>query len=570
MPPIHPALQFWVTYLRHSDVFGKTLTEDLLIVELKTFRQLDLLTLLSKINLLLQNEPRQNRDVQPALCTSFFPAQTRAKLDATARRFKKNDPTERTIVVFHQFQIINLIKLALLHCTDDFGTVINSEEERWRFGLCCLMMNDLLTPEVEATAGQEHAEIIENIIRASHAAKEDRFGYGLARAYELFVEIPKQLRTHPQFYDFPTMFERATGFSVEDYLALGFSLFTWWADVNLTTVMSSSHTYLHPERFFERSQGDRKKFDRIFKLFSLSADACREELVKEKALLPEAWQFRYCNVTLEKYPLIRTEAGLICASMRFLQAKLTRNVFYMVSNVLPAADTKRYRDFFGRVFEQYVRRVLERTFATRSLIAHYGASHEEAGEAVIVYPRVLMIFEAKSSRLSLDLNRSGDPAKFRQALESIVVAGCKQMERVIQDFKEGRFTIPKVSHYEIGRFYPVLVTIEALPQEYFTRRQLDELIAQAGVFLDLSIAPLTLLSIEELEYLEPLLRTLTLVEILGDKAGNDGFRDISMKNYLYLTHGELPKNEALEARFEEITEYLECLLQLKDPKPANR
>jgi hypothetical protein len=178
-----------------------------------------------------------------------------------------------------------------------------------------------------------------------------------------------------------------------------------------------------------------------------------------------------------------------------------------------------------------------------------------------------VIFEAKSSRLSLDLNRSGDQAKFRQALDEIVVAGCKQIERVIRDFQEGQFAIPKVSRFEIDRFYPVLVTVESLPQEYFTRRQLDELIAQAGVFRGLSIAPLLLLSIEELEYLEPVLRTLTLVEILGNKAGHDGYRDISMKNYLYLTLGELPRNEALEARFEQITKYLESLLQLKDPAP---
>jgi hypothetical protein len=361
MKTVHPALQFWVTYIRHSDVFGDTVTEDRLVVELKNFRRLPLLTLLSRINLVLHNEPRQNRNLQPALCTSFFPGETVKKLDNTAKRFKKNDPTDRSIVVFHQFQIINLIKLALLHCSDDSGSGIDAEEERWHFGRCCLMMNDLLTPKIEATKEQEHSEILENIIRASYAEKEDRFGYGLARASELFVEIPKHLVNHPQFFDFPTTFEQATGFSIEDYLALGFSLFTWWADVNLATVMSSPHIYLHPDWFFVRSQGDRKKFERIFGLFSLSADACKEELLKEKALLSDAWQFPYSNVTLEKYPLIQTSNGLICSSMRFLQAKLTRNVFYMVSNVLSTDDTKRYRDFFGRIFEQYVRRLLDRT-----------------------------------------------------------------------------------------------------------------------------------------------------------------------------------------------------------------
>jgi hypothetical protein len=40
-----------------------------------------------------------------------------------------------------------------------------------------------------------------------------------------------------------------------------------------------------------------------------------------------------------------------------------------------------------------------------------------------------------------------------------------------------------------------------------------------------------------------------MVEILGGKNGNQGNRDISMKNYVYLRYGTIPENEAMKERF---------------------
>jgi hypothetical protein len=54
-----------------------------------------------------------------------------------------------------------------------------------------------------------------------------------------------------------------------------------------------------------------------------------------------------------------------------------------------------------------------------------------------------------------------------------------------------------------------------------------------------------------------------MVEILGGKNGNQGNKDISMKNYVYLQYGTIPENEAIKERLFEIAEYIDTLLNLE-------
>jgi hypothetical protein len=454
----------------------------------------------------------------------------------------------------------------LSHLEEKSGDPIDSAEQRWRFGMCCLMMNDILSPDLDEKVDNEEKRtaVLEGIVRGNYFEKEDRFANGFVRSHEFFVELPRKLRSHPQFYDFPSRFHEMTGLTIQDYLALGFAVKSWWADVTLENIgKAAARIYLNPIAFFSPCKADPGKFKPIFDLLAITPDVARDELATEKASLKESWQVRFSNLTLEKRPLLNTPDGILCASLRFLDWKFTRNMFHTISNNLPAPDTKAYRDFFGRIFEEYVRSLLVRCFHKRCVMEHYGASHQEAGEAVIVYPRALIIVEAKSSRLSLEVNRSGDMSGFRKAVRDTVIAGTKQIDRVISDFASGLFRIENVKSYDIGRIYPVIVTAESMPQEFFTRTELDKMLEEARVFQDPVVAPLTLLSIDELEILEPLLNITTMVEILGGKNGNQGNKDISMKNYVYLQYGTIPENEAIKERLFEIAEYIDTLLNLE-------
>ena len=473
-------------------------------------------------------------------------------------------PMERRFAVFSEFQLVNLAKLAILHTSDESGTSISTDGERFRFGKCCLMMHDLLIPEIPILGDTNRPEVltrlIETMIPIYLFQDHERFEHTFVRAHELFGDIPKQMQNHPQFFDIASAFEEATGMSVSEYLGLGWTLWKWWSGINMETIAKSEQIVINPKTFFKDVHDDQGKCEAIFDQFSLPADAYRAKLEQERDSLAEGWQFRNSNVTIEKYPLVGLGEVLVCVSMKCLTRKLTTNLFFIVNNSLPEKEMVRFRTFFGHVFEEYVRSILKRSLQGRCLIENYGKSQEEAAEAILVYPRVLVIVEAKSSRLSLETVRSGEIESYRTALKKVVVAGCKQIERVIQDFKEGRYTIKGVDPNQIDRFYLLIVTIHSFPQETFIRKEIDRLLAQECIFQDTHIAPVTLVSIEELEYLEPLLETLTMVEMLGEKTGNPTYHEISMKNFLYSRFGTPPINQAIRSRYHELGEYVKNLL----------
>jgi hypothetical protein len=563
----HPALKFWIISLGFKDLFEESVSETELITLLKTFKRTELLLLLSKIGLVLHNDKDAHwysPQVQMFLITAFLDALTKRALHKKLREFQGEDSAQKHFAVFAELQIVNLMKLAILHCSDEHGADISSEEERFRFGKCCLIMNDLLRPPLPDMDEENKEEVMlrmkEEIIRNHLFQDNEIFSDAFVRSHELFWELPPQLSEDPQFFDIPGAFQKATGFTPPEFLGIGFSLWSWWSEVTMTTVGTSQQIVINPKTFFQNVKMHRSKCDAIFKQLSLPADRYRFNLSEEHSSLTEEWHTRYSNVTLEQYPIIETGGVLVCLSMKFLSRKLTRNLFYTVNNSLLYGEADKFRAFFGRVFEEYVRRLLRRYLGKRCLIETYAAEKAEAGEAVLVYPRVLVIIEAKSTRLSLDIVRFGDLATYRGAIGRVLIHGCKQVDRVIRDFKSGTFRINNVRPSNIGRFYPVLVTIQSFPQDHLLCSEFDKLLAQNKILNGDDIAPPTLISIGELEKLEPLLLKESMVEVLGRKTGDERYRTMSVNNFLFSFYEGLGPSEGMRQRFNEIGESLMNLI----------
>jgi hypothetical protein len=148
MPTPHPALNFWIVSLGYKDIFDESAREADLIALLKTFKRTELLVLLSKIGLVLHNDRAAHwyvPQVQMFLISAFLDSPTKRALQKKLQELTRANPGEKNFAIFAELQIVNLMKLAILHSSNDHGADISSEEERFRFGKCCLMMNDLLS-----------------------------------------------------------------------------------------------------------------------------------------------------------------------------------------------------------------------------------------------------------------------------------------------------------------------------------------------------------------------------------------------------------------------------------------
>ncbi len=567
----HSALEFWIISVGYKDIFEDALEEGDLISLLKTFNRFELLLLLSKIGLVLHNDrqdPWYTPKVQRFLIAAFLDTPTKNALHRKLNELAKAHGDNPRCALFAELQIINLMKLAILHCVDEGGTAISSEDERYRFGKCCLIMNDLLRPPLLAmTEESEEAvktKLKEEIIRNHLFQDNESFQHAFVRSHDLYWELPPQLSNDPQFFDIRGAFQNATGFTPPEYLGIGFSLWSWWSEVTMRTVGSSDHILINPKTFFQTVVKNRPKCDAIFQQLSLPANQYRDKLAEELSGLTEDWRAPYSNITLEQYPIIEIGGNLVCLSMKYLSRKLTRNIFYTINNSLSYAEADKFRAFFGRVFEEYIRRLLQRYLDKRCQIERYSTEKAEAGEAVLIYPRVLVIVEAKSSRLSLDIVRFGYLKMYQETISRVLIHGCKQIDRVIKDFKSRKFTIKGVNPSDVGRFYPLLVTVHTFPQDPLTCSEIEQLLNHEHLLEEEGIAPLTLISVGELEKLEPLLLKESMVNFLGRKTGDESYRTMSVNNFLFSFYKDLGPSDWMRERFKEIGESLMNLLFTKE------
>jgi len=548
MPPQHSLtlVQMFVTY---TDVFGGTVTEEDLVSFLKTLGKEKTLALLTQMGFILHNEKASDAVVQRYLAMQFLDLEDLSKIDGGIRRLKPDN--NGVLVLFSELQVLNLMKLVILHGTDDNDKDYTAEE-RLTLGRCCLMMNNLLMRPLPKRTNENTDEvrrmIRDELLRNGLFQYRERFASAFVRARELFLIIPETLKDHPEFFNIPAAFGKTAGMTLDEFLTAGYTIWAWWRGITMATLEGSEHFVINRKTFFTETVRQ-KLCENVMEQLCLSLEEYKAVLENERSCSDDAWHFRYTNMTIEHFPLVRSGDIIICLHMKALERMLTSNIFYVINNSLPENQRHRFRTFFGRVFEAYVRSILKRSLEKRCVMQTYGASGKEAGEAILVYPRTLILIEAKSSRLSPPVFTLGDFENYKASLRKIVVAGARQIQRVIDDFQAGEFVMEGVKRDNIGRFYPVIVTVHALPQEAFLRAEIDNLLREENVLQNSSVAPVTLLSIEELESLEPLMNTFSLLEILGDKTGNKDYNDVSMKSFLYDRHKTLPNNEFIRAQF---------------------
>jgi hypothetical protein len=548
MPP-QPSLTLVQMFVTYTDVFGGTVAEEDLVNFLKTLGKEKTLVLLTQIGFILHNEKASDATVQRYIATQCFDPEDLSNIDGVIRRLKENN--EGVLVLFSELQVLNLMKLVILHGSEDTNLDYTAEE-RLKFGRCCLMMNNLLMRPFPKRTNENTDEvrrmIRDELLRNGLFQYRERFGDAFMRARELFLTVPETLKDHPEFFNIPAAFAKAAGMTLDEFLTAGYTIWAWWREITMATLEGSAHFVINRKTFFTETVRQ-ELCEKVMEQLCLSLEEYKAVLENERSCSDGAWHSRYTNMTIEHFPLVRSGDIIICLHMKALERMLTSNIFYVINNSLPENQRHRFRTFFGRVFEAYVRSILKRSLEKRCVMQTYGGSGKEAGEAILVYPRALILIEAKSSRLSPHVFTLGDFENYKASLRRIVVAGARQIQRVIDDFQAGEFVMEGVRRDNIGRFYPVIVTVHALPQEAFLRAEIDNLLREENVLQNSSVAPVTLLSIEELEYLEPLMNTFSLLEILGDKTGNKDYNDVSMKSFLYDRYKTLPNNEFIRAQF---------------------
>jgi len=544
-------LRFILTFLTYREVFGQSAGYEALIGMLRGLRKAECLVLLAKINTILANETSYNGEVQHYLKSVFFRPDTLKAIIEAEKRLAAP-------VLFSELQILNLAKLAILHCSNEAGNTIETPEDREHLGICCLMMNDLIAPDGEDIKGlsrkQQRDYLIQESIRNLAFQAQDRFDYTLPRYYELMFDIPNSLKGDPQYMDIPGVFHEVADLELLDFFSLGFAVLARWLGMKIDTLADHPDFFLNEETWFRDAKMPANTSRKIFDFIRLPVLAYQDELDRELRNLRSEERWQYSHLSLEKYPVLQINGMDICLSLRFLMKKITENVFWVINDGLKDKErSDKFREFFGKVFEEYVRRLLRRTFRDRCLELRYGKSNQEAGDGIVVYPNDMILFEAKSARLFLHTARSGDLGAYERNLRDVLIRASTQLDRVIKDFKSGAFDVPGLKRSEFNRFHPVIVTVHSFPQEPLTWEFFQEIIVQHGLFQDKTIARPHLIDIEELEMAEGVLEEKDLLSLLNDKNAHNELRDVPFKNYLFQSfRGKIRRNKYLSERYHQL------------------
>src|SRR5438477_4931896 len=130
---------------------------------------------------------------------------------------------ERVDFVFHEGQVLNLIRLVILHSSPDQGFRCERSEEFWLLTRALLMVTDLMYPDERATDPREM--VFTSFTRSELFMHDERsVPYSMARNHDLFVMLPRIVPTRGKPFDVGGTFRTETGLQIEDYLGLGFGL----------------------------------------------------------------------------------------------------------------------------------------------------------------------------------------------------------------------------------------------------------------------------------------------------------------------------------------------------------
>ena len=171
-----------------------------------------------------------------------------------------------------------------------------------------------------------------------------------------------------------------------------------------------------------------------------------------------------------------------------------------------------------------------------------------------------MFLDATAMRIRFEATAvSSDVAAFDTDVDQIIVAKAQQLIDRIRDFRTALYDFGGVTARDIDRIYPVIVTIQSIPESTVVWGRIRDRLTSQGVLTDPGVEPLQLIDVEELEVLETILpQGVSLLDILQARAADPERRNIGLKNFLISRYRE-GANEFLRSEYRAIGDHAKRL-----------
>jgi hypothetical protein len=234
--------------------------------------------------------------------------------------------------------------------------------------------------------------------------------------------------------------------------------------------------------------------------------------------------------------------------------------------------------FYGHLIEAYVRDAMQRALPDSGLLARrvfgdfaYATGHGEGrtSDVVVLYGAAAVFMEVTTTRLRMEATvLVDDPAAVNADFEKIVIKKARQLHQQIEHFRQGRFNFEGVTAQHVPAIMPVVVTSDSIPMWTTTMDTIATTLQQRGLLQGAGIRPLRVIGVDEIEMLEPLVRTgHNLFDILQAHSDDEEYRNISLRNFLQARY-RVPLNEWLRGELNAIGSHAGYLLFGRDIRQA--
>jgi hypothetical protein len=292
----------------------------------------------------------------------------------------------------------------------------------------------------------------------------------------LTVEAAKETRD----LDVGAAWEQIAGMSLRKFLQVGFGYLAG----------AMSYPRLHP-MFPSRgalagllSEGDCEAF--------LRTVACTYEEFRELQRpyrvddpVYTKTEFNY----LVRRPLIWSDGELICPVPRLLLARLTTGVLFDLVDHFKKEGRNPFSEYFGRLFELYTGSILRRMYGEECVHEEpkYGSPERRGPDWVVIQGEDAILFECRSSRLSLEAKTVADQGRVLDDTKRIFADTANRYRSKIEDLRSGAAGINTTG---VQRYWPVIVTWEPLYVGSLLRSIAQPLLDDDAEFLLVSISDL--------------------------------------------------------------------------------
>ena len=383
---------------------------------------------------------------------------------------------------------------------------------------CYLIANGLLEAEhpdfgTDLTEEERNA-LLAALIPGFEYRIDSSPGPHIKRSLVRSKEILEGLQGASSTFDVNATFSRATGLSLQDYQYLILSILSVSLSLSLGDILDGSEIFVDTQP----SPDLAPLYDRLLQHTCIPID----ELASEVETIPSlSNEF----LLLRKYPLVQIDENrIMCIDIGFLLEKLETGVFWIIRDQLEEERRGRGKeiiDLRGEVFEDYAASIIKRALSDtgacteRYIISPMYDQREQAEctDIAVCGDDTLILLECKAPLLSANTKFSGDFCNLHDGIKPNAIKGVEQLWSAIQTLGHTDTTqrrrVEGINISQVRKIYPVLVLSDRIFSFPFMNRFLDSEFQRFVTYNDLEehleIMPLTVLTIEDLENLEPYL-----------------------------------------------------------------